>query len=86
MKLLGRIEEIARNLNVTNAQIALAWLLAQGNDVVPIPGTRKISRLEENLGAIDISLNADDLATLEDAAPIGAFVGERYPDMSTVNG
>ena len=86
LKLLGRIEEIARNLNVTNAQIALAWLLAQGNDVVPIPGTRKISRLEENLGAIDISLNADDLATLEDAAPIGAFVGERYPDMSTVNG
>jgi aryl-alcohol dehydrogenase-like predicted oxidoreductase len=86
LKLLGRIEEIARNLNVSNAQIALAWLLAQGNDVVPIPGTRKISRLEENLGAIDISLTADDLATLEDAAPIGAFVGERYPDMSTVNG
>lgn len=86
LKLLSRIEEIARNLNVSNAQIALAWLLAQGNDVVPIPGTRKISRLEENLGAIDISLTADDLATLEDAAPIGAFVGERYPDMSTVNG
>jgi aryl-alcohol dehydrogenase-like predicted oxidoreductase len=86
LKLLGRIEEIAKNLAVTNAQIALAWLLAKGNDVVPIPGTRKISRLEENLAAIDISLTAADIAALDEAAPIGAFAGERYPDMSTVNG
>jgi len=86
LKLLGRIEEIAKNLEVTNAQIALAWLLAKGNDVVPIPGTRKISRLEENLAAIDITLTAADIAALEEAAPIGAFAGERYPDMSTVNG
>ena len=86
LKLLSRIEEIAKNLNVTNAQIALAWLLAKGNDVVPIPGTRKISRLEENLAAIDITLTAADIAALDEAAPIGAFAGERYPDMSTVNG
>jgi len=86
LKLLGRIEEIAKNLEVTNAQIALAWLLAKGNDVVPIPGTRKISRLEENLAAIDITLTAADIAALDEAAPIGAFAGERYPDMSTVNG
>ena len=86
LKLLGRIEAIAKTLEVTNAQIALAWLLAKGNDVVPIPGTRKISRLEENLAAIDITLTAADLAALDEAAPIGAFAGERYPDMSTVNG
>ena len=86
LKLLGRIEAIAKNLAVTNAQIALAWLLAKGNDVVPIPGTRKISRLEENLAAIDITLTAADIAALDEAAPIGAFAGERYPDMSTVNG
>jgi len=86
LKLLSRIEGIAKDLNVTNAQIALAWLLAKGNDVVPIPGTRKISRLEENIAAIDITLSAADIAALDEAAPIGAFAGERYPDMSTVNG
>jgi len=86
LNLLGRIEAIAKNLAMTNAQIALAWLLAKGNDVVPIPGTRKISRLEENLAAIDITLTAADIAALDEAAPIGAFAGERYPDMSTVNG
>jgi aryl-alcohol dehydrogenase-like predicted oxidoreductase len=63
----------------------LAWLLHQGQDVVPIPGTKKRSRLAENLGALDVELSPDDLARLDELAPIGAAAGNRYPDMSTVN-
>jgi len=59
--------------------------LAQGGDVAPIPGTRKVSRLEENMASLEIVLSADDLAELNEAAPVGVTSGERYPDMSTVN-
>jgi len=85
IKIVDAVKEIAAAKEATAAQIALAWVLAQGLDVVPIPGTRKVSRLEENLAALDIELTSEDLARLNDAAPIGGTKGDRYPDMSTVN-
>jgi aryl-alcohol dehydrogenase-like predicted oxidoreductase len=76
---------IADRKGITAAQLALAWVLAQGEDVVPIPGTRKISRLEENLASLEVLLSAREIEELDLAAPIGVAHGERYPDMSTVN-
>jgi aryl-alcohol dehydrogenase-like predicted oxidoreductase len=58
----------------------LAWLLAQGRDIVPIPGTKRIERLEENLGALEVKLTSDDVARLSTAIPPGAAAGARYPD------
>ena len=84
-EIVEAIKKLAKEKNATAAQLALAWVLAQGTDIVPIPGTRKISRLEENLASLDITLSAADLAALNAAAPIGATAGDRYPDMSTVN-
>ncbi len=84
-EIVDAVKKIAVEKGVTPAQLALAWVLAQGEDVVPIPGTRKISRLEENLASLDVELSAGDLQQLNDAAPIGATAGDRYPDMSTVN-
>lgn len=84
-EIVEAIKKLATKKNATAAQLALAWVLAQGTDIVPIPGTRKISRLEENLASLDITLSAADLAALNAAAPIGATAGDRYPDMSTVN-
>ena len=84
-EIVKAIKKLATEKNATAAQLALAWVLAQGADIVPIPGTRKISRLEENLASLDIALSETDLAVLNAAAPIGATAGDRYPDMSTVN-
>ena len=70
---------------VTAGQLALAWVLAQGEDVVPIPGTKRVSYLEENVGAAAVELSAEDLADLTDAVPVDAVIGERYPDMSTID-
>lgn len=84
-EIVEAIKKLATEKNATAAQLALAWVLAQGTDIVPIPGTRKISRLEENLASLDITLSAADLAALDAAAPIGVTAGDRYPDMSTVN-
>jgi aryl-alcohol dehydrogenase-like predicted oxidoreductase len=84
-EIVDAVRAIAEQKQVTPAQLALAWVLAKGNDIVPIPGTRKVSRLEENLAALDIVLTAEDLAALDAAAPIGLTAGDRYPDMSTVN-
>jgi aryl-alcohol dehydrogenase-like predicted oxidoreductase len=70
---------------VTPSQLALAWVLAQGDDVVPIPGTKRVAYVEENVGALDVELGADDLRRLEDAFPAGAAAGDRYADMSNVN-
>ncbi len=84
-EIVKAIKKLATEKNATAAQLALAWVLAQGIDIVPIPGTRKISRLEENLASLDITLSAADLAALNAAAPIGVTAGDRYPDMSTVN-
>jgi aryl-alcohol dehydrogenase-like predicted oxidoreductase len=80
------IARIAASKGVTPAQLALAWVLAQGDDVVPIPGTKRRSRLEENVGALDVELNASDLAEIGDALPAAA--GARYPEamMRTLNG
>jgi aryl-alcohol dehydrogenase-like predicted oxidoreductase len=79
-RLVGRIEAIARNKGVTPSQLALAWLLAQGPDVVPIPGTKRVAYLEENLGALDVRLSAEDLRRIDEAVPAGSAKGGRYPD------
>ena len=77
MDLLGRIAEQKK---ATRAQIALAWLLAQKPWIVPIPGTTKVSRLEENLGAVNIKLTTDDLREIDSAASEIKVEGARYPE------
>jgi len=84
-ELVSRIEDLASSKNASAPQLALAWVLARGDDIVPIPGTRRASHLESNVGALDIELTEDDLAALDDVAPVGAASGDRYPDMSAVN-
>ncbi len=79
--LLAAFAAIAREKGCTPAQLALAWVLAQGRDVVPIPGTTKVTRLEENLGAVDVALSTRDLARLDALRLHEAVAGERYPDM-----
>jgi aryl-alcohol dehydrogenase-like predicted oxidoreductase len=76
------VAAVAREVGATPAQVALAWLLAQGDDIVPIPGTKHVSRLEENAAATGLALTADQVARLN---AIQAPVGERYADMSRVN-
>jgi aryl-alcohol dehydrogenase-like predicted oxidoreductase len=87
LDLVARIQEIAESRHCTPAQLALAWVLAQGEDLVPIPGTKRRKYLEENVGALDVTLTADDLRRIDEAAPKGAAAGLRYPEamMSTVN-
>jgi aryl-alcohol dehydrogenase-like predicted oxidoreductase len=76
--LVERITEIAQDKNVTPAQLALAWILAQGEDIVTIPGTKRRTYLEQNLGALDVTLTEEDLARINDAFPMDAAVGTRY--------
>ena len=85
--LVARLEEIAASKGVTAAQLALAWLLARGGHIVPIPGTTKRRRLEENISACEIAFTADELAAIDEIAPAGATAGPRYPEraMSAVN-
>lgn len=78
LNLVERITEIAHYKNVTPAQLALAWVLAQGEDIVAIPGTKRRTYLEQNLGALDVTLTAEDLARIDDAFPMDAAVGTRY--------
>jgi aryl-alcohol dehydrogenase-like predicted oxidoreductase len=85
MELVETVRAMAAEKGCTPAQLALAWVLAQGEDLVPIPGTRRAERLEENAGALDVSLTEADLARLEEAFPPGAAAGDRYANMSTVN-
>jgi aryl-alcohol dehydrogenase-like predicted oxidoreductase len=80
LDLVGRIEEIARSKNCTPAQLALAWVLAQGDDLVPIPGTKRRKYLEENVGALDVNLTFEDLEKIDEIAPKGAAAGTRYPE------
>jgi aryl-alcohol dehydrogenase-like predicted oxidoreductase len=80
LTLVARVEEIAKSKGCTAAQLALAWVLAQGDDVVPIPGTKRRHYLEENLGALSVRLSAEDLARLDAACPRGAAAGPRYPE------
>jgi len=77
---------IATELGVTQGQLALAWVLARGEDVVPIPGTRRTAYLEQNVAADDVVLDSDVLARIEALVPRGSFVGDRYPDMRPVAG
>jgi aryl-alcohol dehydrogenase-like predicted oxidoreductase len=78
--LVRSLEEIARERRCTLGQLALAWLLARGDDIVPIPGTKRKERLLENIGALSVKLTADDLAQISDSIPIGAAAGLRYPE------
>jgi aryl-alcohol dehydrogenase-like predicted oxidoreductase len=79
-----RVRELAEEKGVTPAQLALAWVLSRGGDVVPIPGTKRRSYLEQNAAAADVVLSADELAELETAFPPGAAAGDRYRDMSPI--
>ncbi len=85
LDLVERVHEIAREKAVTPAQLALAWVLSRGEDVVPIPGTKRRTYLEENAGAVEVELTEDDLARIEEAFPKGATAGDRYADMSTID-
>jgi aryl-alcohol dehydrogenase-like predicted oxidoreductase len=85
LDLLHEIEGMADVKGITPSQLALAWVMAQGDDIVPIPGTKHVPYLEENAAAADVHLSEDDLRRIEDAFPVGATAGERYPDMSTVH-
>ena len=87
LDLVRHIEQLARQKHCTPAQLALAWLLARGRDIVPIPGTKRREFLEENVGALEVQLSADDLARIDAIAPRGVASGLRYAEggMSTVN-
>lgn len=87
IQLVASVEAIAREKGCTPGQLALAWVLAQGDDIVPIPGTKHRRYLEENAGALDVRLSRSDLARIEEVAPKGIAAGPRYPDamMSFVN-
>jgi aryl-alcohol dehydrogenase-like predicted oxidoreductase len=86
LQLVDKVREIAQEKGVTATQLALAWVLAQGQDVVPIPGTKRVKYLEENTAAADITLSDDDRRRLAEVAPVGVTAGDRYPDMSPING
>jgi aryl-alcohol dehydrogenase-like predicted oxidoreductase len=85
LKLLRYLEEIAQEKGVTPAQLALAWVLHRGLDVVPIPGTKQRRYVEENVAAAEISLNGEELDRLDEALPPGATAGDRYADMKTID-
>jgi aryl-alcohol dehydrogenase-like predicted oxidoreductase len=85
LRLVERVKEIAAKRKITPSQLALAWLLAQKDDIVPIPGTKRRRYLEENAAAVEMELGLDDLRRLDEAMPPGAAAGQRYPDMSAVN-
>jgi aryl-alcohol dehydrogenase-like predicted oxidoreductase len=85
LELVDRVRELASARQCTPGQLALAWLLAQGDHIVPIPGTKKRERLRENLGAVDVELSTEDLELLDRLAPAGSTAGARYPNMSTID-
>jgi aryl-alcohol dehydrogenase-like predicted oxidoreductase len=80
VELVLSIEAIAAEKDCTPAQLVLAWLLAQGDDIIPIPGTKRIDRLDENVGAVDVVLSEEDLTRISDAVPPGSAAGTRYPE------
>jgi aryl-alcohol dehydrogenase-like predicted oxidoreductase len=87
LALVKKIEDMAAEKGCRPSQLALAWVLAQGEDIVPIPGTKRIPYLEENIGALEVTLTAEDLARIDEIAPKGGAAGTRYPEsmMSAVN-
>jgi aryl-alcohol dehydrogenase-like predicted oxidoreductase len=80
VELVGRVAAIAAEKHCTPGQLALAWLLAQGDDVIPIPGTKRKDRLLENIAALSIDLTAAEAARISEAVPVGAAAGLRYPE------
>ena len=86
LKLVDRLQDLARARDVTASQLAIAWLLAREPFIVPIPGTRSQERLAENAAAADITLSRDELAAIDELAPKGVAAGERYPSMALING
>jgi aryl-alcohol dehydrogenase-like predicted oxidoreductase len=84
LELVDKVREIAAEKGVTATQLALAWVLAQGEDVVPIPGTKRVRYLEENTAAADVELDKEDLQRLDAVVPVGVAAGDRYPDMSPI--
>jgi aryl-alcohol dehydrogenase-like predicted oxidoreductase len=85
LELVERVRAIAEEKGVTPGQLALAWVLSQGDDVAPIPGTKRVKYLEENAGAAGVELTDEDLRRLDEAAPRGATAGDRYADMSSID-
>ncbi|MBD1922192.1 aldo/keto reductase [Microcoleus sp. FACHB-831] len=85
IEVVERVKEIAAEKGATPGQLALAWLLAQGEEIVPIPGTKRRVYLEENVGAVEITLSKEELQRIDEVAPKGVALGNRYPDMSSVN-
>lgn len=85
LELVDKVKEIAEEKGCTPGQLALAWVMAQGKDIVPIPGTKHLEYLKENIGALDIELTEEDLSRIDKVAPKGGTAGERYANMSTVN-
>jgi aryl-alcohol dehydrogenase-like predicted oxidoreductase len=85
LELVAEVERIAEEKGATPAQVALAWVLSRGEDIVPIPGTKRRKYLEENVAALDVDLSEEDIERLDEAFPQGVTAGDRYPDMSTVN-
>jgi aryl-alcohol dehydrogenase-like predicted oxidoreductase len=84
LRLVDRIKEIANEQNCTPGQLALAWVLSQGDDIVPIPGTKRRRYLEENVEATELTLSQEDLTRIDEVAPVGAAAGDRYADMSPI--
>jgi aryl-alcohol dehydrogenase-like predicted oxidoreductase len=86
--LVARVEELAREKAFTPSQLALAWLRARGEDIVPIPGTKRRTFLEENVRAVDVALTPADLERIDEVAPQGVAAGDRYTQagMAAVNG
>ncbi|GAC1399396.1 MAG: aldo/keto reductase [Thermoanaerobaculia bacterium] len=85
LALVEEIERVAKKKRVTPAQLAIAWLLHRGDDIVPIPGSKSITHLEENAAAADVELSPDEIARIEEIAPRGVAAGDRYPNMALVN-
>jgi aryl-alcohol dehydrogenase-like predicted oxidoreductase len=85
LELVERVEELAAERDATPGQVALAWVLSRGDDVVPIPGTKRVRYLEENAAAVDLELTDDDLRRLDETFAVGAAAGDRYGDMSSID-
>jgi len=85
LDLVAEVDQMAREKDVPPAQLALAWVMSRGDDVVPIPGTKRVKYLEENAAAADITFTSEELERIDAVFPVGAAVGQRYADMTTIN-
>ena len=85
LALVDKVRALATEKGCTPGQLALAWVLAQGDDVAPLPGTKRVAYLEENVAAADVVVTADELAALEAAVPRDAVVGDRYGNMAHID-